>query len=69
MTVQMFPFLFPKKGTLSKIEKIFTGGAPVFPNQVKHYQKAFLNTTINIAYGSTEADPISLIEGKDLLKQ
>jgi len=66
---QISSFLFPKKGTLPKIEKIFTGGAPVFPNQVKNYQKVFLNATINIAYGSTEAEPISLIEGKDLLKQ
>ena len=66
---QISSFLLPKKGTLSKIEKIFTGGAPVFPEQVKKYQKVFLNATINIAYGSTEAEPVSLIEGKDLLKQ
>tara|TARA_Y100001933_G_scaffold245551_1_gene276463 strand:- start:1414 stop:2925 length:1512 start_codon:yes stop_codon:yes gene_type:complete len=61
-------FLFPKKGTLRKIEKIFTGGAPVFPEQVKKYQKVFSNSEINIAYGSTEAEPISLIKGEDLLK-
>lgn len=61
-------FLFQKKGTLCKIEKIFTGGAPVFPEQVKKYQKVFSNSEINIAYGSTEAEPISLIEGEDLLK-
>ena len=61
-------FLFQKEVILPKIEKIFTGGAPVFPEQVKKYLKVFSKSEINIAYGSTEAEPISLIEGKDLLK-
>ncbi|MBL56492.1 MAG: AMP-dependent synthetase [Flavobacteriales bacterium] len=60
-------YLISTKITLPRIEKIFTGGAPVFPNQVKRYKNAFLNSSINIAYGSTEAEPISLINGTELV--
>lgn len=49
------------------IEKIFTGGAPVFPKNAKEYKRAFPYTKINIVYGSTEAEPISSISADDLI--
>lgn len=51
----------------SSLQKIFTGGAPVFPNEAGLYAKAFPNTKIEIVYGSTEAEPISSINIIDLL--
>lgn len=54
-------------GTYGQLEKIFTGGAPVFPATAKLYKQAFPNTQVNIVYGSTEAEPISSIEANDLV--
>jgi len=53
--------------TFLQIEKIFTGGAPVFPQQAETYKKSFPNTEVNIVYGSTEAEPISSIRASDLV--
>lgn len=55
--------------TLSSVEKIFTGGAPVFPTEAAIYQKAFPKTTIQIVYGSTEAEPISSISTHELINE
>lgn len=55
--------------TLSGIQKIFTGGAPVFPEQVENYAQVFDKASIKIAYGSTEAEPISVIDGEELVRQ
>lgn len=54
-------------GVFKGIEKVFTGGAPVFPSQAKTLVKGFSNAKVNIVYGSTESEPISSIEAKDLL--
>ncbi|WP_114784115.1 AMP-binding protein [Botryobacter ruber] len=58
------------------LEKLFTGGAPVFPAEAALYVQAFPEATIEIVYGSTEAEPISaitatalLLEKDDLLQQ
>ncbi len=51
---------------LPKLEKLFTGGAPVFPSEAKLYCNAFPDTDSIIAYGSTEAEPISSISAKTL---
>ncbi|WP_257667752.1 AMP-binding protein [Parapedobacter tibetensis] len=53
---------------LPHLKKIFTGGAPVFPNEVQVLVNAFPNTSIKIVYGSTEVEPISSI-GADTLAQ
>lgn len=54
------------KHSYKSIEKVFTGGAPVFPSEAQLYQKAFPNAAINIVYGSTEAEPISSISASEL---
>ncbi|MFY9309037.1 MAG: AMP-binding protein [Bacteroidia bacterium] len=51
------------------LKKIFTGGAPVFPAEAELYTKAFPQTKTEIVYGSTEAEPISSIEAKELVKE
>lgn len=51
---------------LPGLKKIFTGGAPVFPAEAALYQKAFPHVYIEVVYGSTEAEPISAINAKEL---
>lgn len=53
---------------LPDLDKIFTGGAPVFPSEAKIYCDAFPDTEVVVAYGSTEAEPISSIRA-NLLSQ
>ena len=48
------------------IKKIFTGGAPVFPEEVKKGAAVFSKAAIQVVYGSTEAEPISTVEGDQL---
>lgn len=46
--------------------RIFTGGAAVFPSSVKVMQRGLPGSTIEIIYGSTEAEPISGITAQQL---
>ena len=52
--------------TAGRIKEIVTGGAPVFPNDAAQLLRAFPQANIRIAYGSTEAEPISLIDAVEL---
>jgi acyl-CoA synthetase (AMP-forming)/AMP-acid ligase II len=54
--LQRFP-----EGTGS-LEKIYTGGAPVFPRGLRQIEAAFPQANITVLYGSTEAEPISHID-------
>lgn len=71
------PFLIKKlaehsienKIKFPRLKKIFTGGAPVFPSEAKLYLQAFPDAVSKIVYGSTEAEPISSIEAKSLIKR
>lgn len=53
----------------SQIKKVFTGGAPVFPNEASLFVKAFPKSISTVVYGSTEAEPISSIDSKDLVRR
>ncbi len=59
--------LIDKQLKLDGINKIFTGGAPVFPAEANVYKSAFAETDIQIVYGSTEAEPISSVGVKNLI--
>jgi len=52
----------------SSLQKIFTGGAPVFTSEAQLYTLAFPQTKIEIVYGSTEAEPISAIYASTLIE-
>lgn len=52
---------------LNTIRKILTGGAPVFPAEAKIYRNAFPHAEIGIVYGSTEAEPMSIIPADELI--
>ena len=51
------------------VKKIFTGGAPVFPDEAQLYDQAFPSSQNTIVYGSTEAEPISSIRTIELVKK
>lgn len=51
------------------LNKIFTGGAPVFPAEAELYIKAFPAAKVEIVYGSTEAEPISSIPAIELVQE
>jgi acyl-CoA synthetase (AMP-forming)/AMP-acid ligase II len=63
--------LIATKEEVKSIQKVFTGGAPVFPTEAELYHEAFPNSRVEVVYGSTEAEPISsiliekLLESKD----
>ena len=57
------------KSAFKNIEKVFTGGAPVFPSQAEILRNAFSNARVHIVYGSTEAEPISAIRAEELIQQ
>jgi acyl-CoA synthetase (AMP-forming)/AMP-acid ligase II len=59
-------FAIEKTIKLNNIEKIFTGGGPVFPDEASLFEKAFPNSNSKIVYGSTEAEPISSISANEL---
>jgi olefin beta-lactone synthetase len=51
------------------LRRMFTGGAPVFPDQAATMQRGYPQAQINIVYGSTEAEPISRITAAELVQQ
>jgi olefin beta-lactone synthetase len=54
-------YCIAQNAQVPELKAIFTGGAPVFPAEAAVFTRAFQRTNIQIAYGSTEAEPISLI--------
>lgn len=44
----------------SSVQQVFTGGAPVFPSMAQNLSTGFPQAQVNVVYGSTEAEPISL---------
>lgn len=53
---------------LNKVKQIFTGGGPVFSEDASLIQNRFSAAKVNIVYGSTEAEPISSVEARELIR-
>jgi acyl-CoA synthetase (AMP-forming)/AMP-acid ligase II len=49
------------------IERIVTGGAPVFPCEAQEIREKFQNARCTVVYGSTEAEPVSSISFDELV--
>jgi olefin beta-lactone synthetase len=60
-------YLIQTNQSLPLIQKVFTGGAPVFATEAAIYHQAFPVAAVEIVYGSTEAEPISGIPAEALL--
>jgi olefin beta-lactone synthetase len=54
---------------LSTVKKIFTGGARVNSTVLQKLCTAFTNAEIFIVYGSTEAEPIAVLNGRKYLDE
>ncbi|EAY29258.1 AMP-binding protein [Microscilla marina] len=59
-------YTIEQKVELPQINKVVTGGAPVFPQEATLYVKAFPQATSMVVYGSTEVEPISSIDAQTL---
>ncbi len=64
---QISKYIIDNQLKINTLQKIFTGGAHVFPNEAALYDRAFPSAKIEIVYGSTEAEPISSINAKTLI--
>ncbi|MCB0429454.1 MAG: AMP-binding protein [Flavobacteriales bacterium] len=62
-------WMLDNKQTFSSVQRIFTGGAPVFPLQAQTIRQAFPDAGIRIVYGSTEAEPIASVGADELLSE
>ena len=47
--------------TIPQIERVFMGGAPVFPSDLRGAKETFVRAEITAVYGSTEAEPMAEI--------
>ena len=52
--------------TLETVSRVFTGGGPVFPRVLDRLAQVAPAAEISAVYGSTEAEPIALMEYRDL---
>jgi acyl-CoA synthetase (AMP-forming)/AMP-acid ligase II len=55
--------------TLDSLQKIYTGGGPVFPKLLQDLRAIAPNAAIHAVYGSTEAEPIAKIDYRDIAPQ
>lgn len=63
---KMADYLLEHHKSLPDLQKIFTGGAPVFFPEIELYKNAFPHATIEVIYGSTEAEPISGLNAEQI---
>jgi olefin beta-lactone synthetase len=52
-------------GGMPGIKKLYTGGAPVFPDLLRRLRKALPEACIHSVYGSTEAEPIAHFQAEE----
>ena len=54
---------------LNQIKRVVTGGAPISRDDVEKFYKVSPQADLWVLYGSTEAEPMAHIEGRDMLKE
>lgn len=69
MLVGLARFCKEKKILLKGLRRVVTGGAPISKDDVKAFYDIAPQTDLWILYGSTEAEPMAHIEGRDMLKE
>ena len=68
VVLRLATYAIRHKKQIPSLKKVFTGGAPVFPEDARIIQEAFPHASIHIVYGSTEAEPISSISASQLIE-
>lgn len=69
MLVGVAKYCDENKIQLSRLRRVVTGGAPISQDDVKAFYKIAPQVELWILYGSTEAEPMAHIEGRDMIKQ
>ncbi|MFP5520072.1 MAG: alpha/beta fold hydrolase [Bdellovibrionia bacterium] len=69
MLVGLAKFCSENNIQLSGLRRVVTGGAPISKDDVRNFYAIAPQTEIWILYGSTEAEPMAHIEGRDMLKE
>ncbi len=59
-------FLIDHNINLPSLKEVYTGGAPIFPDDAALFVRAFGDIRMEAVYGSTEAEPISSIKMSSL---
>lgn len=62
-------FCKDKKIMLENVQKVYTGGAPVFYSLMKKIKDVFTNAKIIALYGASEAEPISVLNFEDITEE
>jgi acyl-CoA synthetase (AMP-forming)/AMP-acid ligase II len=62
-------YCLEKNIKLEKIRALYTGGGPVTPELIDNLSHILPNGTPYIVYGSTEAEPISLLNAEDITQE
>lgn len=69
MLVGLSKYCKEKGIQLSHLRRVVTGGAPISKDDVKAFYEIAPQSDLWILYGSTEAEPMAHIEGRDMLKE
>ncbi len=67
--VGLSKFCAENKIMLTQMKRMVTGGAPISRDDVEKYYKIAPQSELWVLYGSTEAEPMAHIEGRDMLKE
>ena len=62
-------FCKDEKIMLENVQKVYTGGAPVFYSLMEKIKKVFTNAKITALYGASEAEPISVLNFEDITRE
>ena len=62
-------FCKDEKIMLKNVQKVYTGGAPVFYSLMKKIKDVFTNAKIIALYGASEAEPISVLNFEDITEE
>ena len=62
-------FCKDEKIMLENVQKVYTGGAPVFYSLMKKIKEVFANAKIIALYGASEAEPISVLNFEDITEE
>ena len=62
-------FCKDEKIMLENVQKVYTGGAPVFYSLMEKIKEVFTNAKITALYGASEAEPISSLNFEDITKE
>lgn len=69
MLVGVSRFCKEQNIVLDKLRRVVTGGAPISKDDVKAFYDIAPQSDLWILYGSTEAEPMAHIEGRDMLRE